>query len=191
MSDLTDDELMILFCDGDADAFDVLFTRHCSSVQNFASAMLSDATRAEDILQDTFLAVARSGKTYEPRGQFRTWLMRIVRNRCLNAIESERVRRAAIARTGFEIIDPPSSDPTGPEQLEMDDLMATVSRNIADLPERQREAIVLRAFEQMSYRQIGEVLDLPENTVKTLIHRARAALAKAMENGQEEKTDGM
>lgn len=95
LSDLSDDELMILYADGSAEAFDVLFDRYQTAVYNFACTMLNDSGRSEDVLQETFLAVARSAKTYEGGGRFRTWLMRIVRNRCLNAMESERLRLSA------------------------------------------------------------------------------------------------
>ena len=72
-------------------------------------------------------------------------------------------------------------EPSPPERLERDERMDRVRRLIGELPERQREALVLYAFERMSYREIGEALDVPINTVKTLIHRARAALARAFE----------
>ena len=181
MCDLRDDDLMQMYRDGDADAFDTLFGRHRAPVYNFARMMLGHADGAEDVLQDTFLAVARTARSYEPRGRFRSWVMRITRNLCLNRIQAERVRRRVMAEGGLNVIEPAAHEPTPPERVEADEQMTRLRRLIAELPERQREAIVLYAFEQMRYREIGEVLDVPINTVKTLIHRARATLASALE----------
>jgi RNA polymerase sigma-70 factor (ECF subfamily) len=179
--ELLDDDLMRMVRDGDADAFDALFDRYRGPVYNFARMMLSAADGAEDVLQETFLAVARTARRYEPRGRFRAWLMRIARNLCLNRIEGERVRRRAMRAGGLGLAEPPSREPTPAEQAEADEQIARVRERIAELPERQREAIVLYAFERMSYRDIGETLGVPLNTVKTLIHRARATLARAFE----------
>ena len=189
MPDLSDDELLVLYRDGDADAFGVLFDRYRTSAFNFAYMMLHDVGRAEDVLQETFLAVARSAKGYEARGRFRTWLMRIVRNRCLNEIESARVRRGVVALSGLEIIDPPASDASPVDRAASNEYMVRLRGAISDLPERQREAIVLYAFDQMGYREIADVMEVPINTVKTLIHRARAALAAATRDDDREGDD--
>lgn len=185
MDTISDDELIAMYRTGDADAFEVLFDRHYRSVYSFVLYMLSDRGRAEDILQETFLAVARTAKRYEPKGCFRTWLMRIVRNRCLNCLESERVRREAMAGAAAVAADFANTDPPPDQCAEARELSDQLSRCIADLPDRQREAIVLFAFEKMSYQQIANTLDLPLNTVKTLIHRARGGLAQALENDGE------
>ncbi len=179
MSDLCDDDLMRMYREGDADAFDALFDRYRAPVYTFSRMMLGHADGAEDVLQETFLAVARTARNYHARGRFRPWLLRIARNLCLNRIQSERVRRRVIAEGGLEVIEPCSHEPSRPERVEADERMTRLRRLIAELPERQREAIVLYAFEQMHYREIGEVLDVPINTVKTLIHRARSTLASA------------
>ncbi len=189
MADLSDDELMIMYCDGDLDAFDVLVDRYAASVYNFACSMLNDAGRAEDILQDTLLAVARSAKHYQPRGLFRTWIMRIVRNRCLNAIETERLRRIAIIESQLAVYNKPSSDCPPDERLDADETLTTVKSAIDTLPHQQREAILLFAYEQMTYKQIGQVLDVPVNTIKTLIHRARAELSLRLDGREKENTD--
>ena len=181
MADVDDDDLLRMYRDGDADAFDTLFDRYRAPVYNFARVMLGEADGAEDMLQEAFLTVARTARTYEPRGRFRAWLMRIVRNLCLNRIQAERVRRRVVAQSGLDIVQPASREPSPPERLERDERMDRVRRLIGELPERQREALVLYAFERMSYREIGEALDAPMGTVKTLIHRARAALARALE----------
>jgi hypothetical protein len=73
----SDDQLLDLYRQGDAAAFEVLFERHHAPVYHYARAMLVDAAASEDVLQDAFLAVARAARQYQPQGQFRPWLMRI------------------------------------------------------------------------------------------------------------------
>jgi len=190
LNDITDDELMLLFADGNTAAFDLLFARHHVGVYNFACSMLNDTARAEEILQETFLAVVRSVKNYEPRGYFRTWLLRIARNRCLNAIESERLRRDALNERSLDQTDPPSREPSAVDRFQAGETLQILRRSLAQLPPRQREVMILYAFEQMTAREISQVLDMPINTVKTLVHRARAALATALD-GEREKPDDL
>ncbi|HUU23204.1 MAG TPA: sigma-70 family RNA polymerase sigma factor [Phycisphaerae bacterium] len=181
MDSVTDDDLVRMYAGGDAEAFDVLFDRHYASVFRFAQAILGDPAAAEDVLQEAFLAAARAAATYDGRGRFRPWLMRIVRNRCLNRVESGRARRATGPGAG-PAPDTVASSRSGPvERASARERREAVEAAIAELPERQREAIGLYAFEQMSYREIAEVMQMPVNTVKTLIHRARANLARELE----------
>jgi RNA polymerase sigma-70 factor (ECF subfamily) len=183
MQDLSDDELMRLYREGSHDAFRTLFERYRAPVYNLARIMLNDPCRAEDLLQEAFVAVARAARRYEPRGRFRSWLLRIVRNRCLNLLESDRVRRA-IAVEGDPWVEPSARASSRVETAEQ---MTLVRKAIAGLPDRQREALTLYAFDCMSYQEIATVLDMPINTVKTMIHRGRAALARAVEEAQEER----
>ena len=186
MERVSDDDLIRLYCDGDTDAFDTLFDRHHASVYNFARTVLGNCGGPEEVLQEAFLAVAQNAEGYTPRGRFRPWLMRIARNLCLNRIRSERMRRAALAQSGLEFVDPAAKGPGPAEQIDADERTAVVRAAIAELPDRQREAIALYAFEQMSYRDIAEVMDTPINTVKTLIRRARSSLAKRLTPGMQE-----
>jgi RNA polymerase sigma-70 factor (ECF subfamily) len=180
MESVTDDDLVRMYAGGDVEAFDVLFDRHHGAVYNLARTMLGDAGGADEVLQETFLAVATSAAGYTPRGRFRPWLMRIVRNRCLNRLESRRIRRAE-APAGPDPDTVASDRPAPPETATAHERQAVIRSAIAQLPERQREAVALYTFEQMTYREIAEVMQMPINTVKTLIHRARANLARALE----------
>ncbi|MFO7898594.1 MAG: sigma-70 family RNA polymerase sigma factor [Planctomycetota bacterium] len=186
MNDLSDDDLMGLFQDGDADAFDVLFDRYHVPVYHFARSILREGPGAEDVLQETFLAVAGAAERYEPRGQFRAWLFRIVRNRCLNRLAAKRARRETFHAAGFAAAERPGPARPPDEKVQGDEERAAVRRALAELPDRQREALTLRAFEQMPYREIAAVMEMPINTVKTLIHRARVRLAAAIEEMTDE-----
>lgn len=184
MDELTDDELIRMYREGHPHAFDTLFDRYYASVYAFARAMLNGSPGADDVLQETFLAVARTARDYTPRGRFRAWIMRIARNLCLNRLRRETRRRSA--SLGAPLVpEPVSSVPEPPEQAEADEYMRALRRAVIRLPERQREAIALYAFEGMSYRQIAETLEAPLGTVKTLIHRARAELTRRMESYEE------
>jgi len=180
VDDLTDDDLVARYRDGDADAFDALFDRHHAAAFRFANAMLGDRPAAEDVMQETFLAVARTARSYQPRGRFRTWLMQIVRNRCLNRLEQARARRAAFEQAGLRA-EPPAHRPSPADCAQRNEQMDRVRAALAELPDRQREALALYAFEQLTYQEIAAVLGAPLNTVKVLIHRARAGIAAAVE----------
>ena len=181
MAEVSDDDLIRIYREGDADAFDALFDRHYRTAYSFARAMLGSAEAAEEVMQEAFLAVARTARDYVPRGRFRPWLMRIVRNMCLNRIAMEARRGRALPAESLDPTDVRSPEPAPPDRLEADERADALQRLVGALPERQREAIALYAFEQMSYREIAEVMEVPINTVKTLIHRARAVLARGME----------
>jgi len=178
--EVSDDDLMRLYAGGEREAFDALFDRHHASVYHFARTMLGAEAPAEEVLQETFLAVARAAGNYRTRGRFRAWLMRICRNRCLNRLQARRARRAALGPDGASAEAVAADDPGPPERLDGDERTERVRAAVDALPERQREAVTLRAFDGMSYREIAETLEMPVNTVKTLLHRARAALARAL-----------
>ncbi len=180
MADMSDDDLIRMHVEGDPHAFDALFDRHFTAIYNFAWTMLHDAHAAEEVLQESFVAAHRAAPDYAPAGRFRAWLMKIARNRCLNRLESAWVSRVQTTDGPLQIIRPAAGDPSPPEQFDIDESTRLIREAIGMLPDRQREAIALYAFEQMRYREIAEVLGMPLNTVKTMIHRARATLAREL-----------
>jgi RNA polymerase sigma-70 factor (ECF subfamily) len=166
---------------GDADAFETLFDRYHRSVYQFSRFMLHDTDGAADVMQETFLAVARGARNYKPVGRFRAWLMRIARNLCLNHLRSRRTRLRAFDCDGIDQLEATPHEATVSDKLESDERVAEILQLVRQLPEKQREALALRVFEGMSYREIGDVLGAPLNTVKTWIHRARCTLAERLE----------
>lgn len=191
MHSLSDDNLVQMYREGDMQAFDVIFDRHHATVYRWALALLRDAHKAEDLLQEAFAAAVHALPQYEPRGHFRAWLLRIVRNRCLNRIESERNRIVIVGSNVLEMVEPASAEPTPAEQAATTDAHRMIAGAMAELPARQREALALYALEQMPYDEIAEAMEMPINTVKTLIHRARAHLATRLEDHQKETSRGL
>ena len=188
MDDVSDERLMMMFREGSAEGFDLLFAKYHGAVHRFITHLVRDAASADDLLQEVFLRVARAAPTYRPTAKFRTWLFRIARNCCLNAIEGSRIRQgiqAELAREGRFPSDasPPGREPSPDECAEANETMHRLRNALGQLAERQREALVLYAMEGMAYREIALVMEIPVNTVKTLIHRARDALAERLADG--------
>lgn len=182
LTSLSDEELLDRYNGGEAAAFGVLFDRHHGPVFRLARAMLGDAQLAEDALQETFLAVARAASRFEPRARFATWLSRIARNRCLDVAAARQRRAQPAQRPLLRLLDAvPAAGPSPHERLEGDERQRRVRERIETLPEKQREAIALFSLVGLRYREIAAVMALPIGTVKTLIHRARASLARALE----------
>ena len=177
--DAEDVRLMRLVSRGDTSAFEKLIERHQALVAGTVARMLSSNSDVEDLAQQVFIRVWKSARRYVPRAKFTTWLLKITRNLVFN--ELRRTKRHAHvplqSEPGAE--DPPLKDETNlaPDaSLLESELQRTIEEAILQLPETQRLALVLRRYEQMSYEQIAEVLDLSVPAVKSVLFRARTEL---------------
>lgn len=177
--DAKDVRLMRLVSQGDTSAFEELIERHRALVAGTVARMLSSNSDVEDIAQQVFIRVWKSARRYVPRAKFTTWLLKITRNLVFN--ELRRTKRHAHVPLQSEpgVEDPPVKDETNlaPDAslLELE-LQRTIEDAILQLPETQRMALVLRRYEQLSYEQIAEVLDLSVPAVKSVLFRARSEL---------------
>ena len=177
--DAKDVRLMRLVSRGDTSAFEELIERHQALVAGTVARMLSSNSDVEDIAQQVFIRVWKSARRYVPRAKFTTWLLKITRNLVFN--ELRRTKRHAHVPLQSEpgVEDPPVKDETNlaPDtSLLESELQRTIEEAILQLPETQRLALVLRRYEQMSYEQIAEVLDLSVPAVKSVLFRARSEL---------------
>lgn len=139
-------------------------------VFGMAVMMLKDAGRAEEITQDVFLKVWRALPVYNGRAAVSTWLYAIARNTCLTAVRSESYRKT----TSLDLVSEPRVPADAPLKV---DLAGCLAR----LPELQRQVITLFYFQEKNVREVAQMLDLPEGTVKSHLHRARRALSDMME----------
>lgn len=187
--DRTDFDLLKLYVKKkSAEAFEALVQRHRRQVYNFIYKMVGRAEAAEDIFQETFLRVIKNAHTYTPRAKFTTWCLQIARNLSLDHFKRESLRQhvsidasstgdddhtIAALLQGFE--------PESHEVMLSRELISEVKEAVTRLPENQREALVLRMYEDMPYADIAEILGSPEGTVKYWVHEAVSFLAKHME----------
>ncbi len=175
--DRNDEDLMLAAGRGDQAAFSVLVERHYPAIMRFVQRYLGNIGRdlAEDLTQDVFLSVWRRAATFEPRGAAAAWLYRTATRACIDYRRRQRFRRVLSLWSAppRELIDKnvgPSAEPEHDEQA------AIVRRAIAQLPSRQRIAIVLRHYQDLSYADIAEVLELSTSSVESLLFRARRSL---------------
>lgn len=164
-NDATDEQLMVAFARGSADAFTELFSRYKQPLFGFFRRRVSDPANAEELTQETFLAVLRASSRYEASALFRTYLYAIA----FKILRSH--RRKAAFRAMFFGTD--ATDPSSPNTFDTD---LAVRDAVARLDSHDREILLLREFEQLSYTEIAELLKLPVNTVRSRLFRARTAL---------------
>jgi len=167
---------MLRYQSGEEQAFDSLVEGYSPRVFALLTRFLGPTSNREDLVQEVFLRVIRARASYVPEASFSTWLYRIVFNLCVN--ETERRRIGSFSDSAVDSDDDwADAEASLPgEELERGDLVAAVRSAIAALPRRQRMALVLAKYEELSYEEIATVLRSSEKAVKSMIHRAREAL---------------
>src|SRR2546425_7362203 len=181
--DAEDIRLMRLVAEGDTTAFEKLVERHQALVAGTVARMLSSNSDVEDIAQQVFVRVWKSAGRYVARAKFTTWLLKITRNLVFN--EMRRAKRhprvpVQIEPESEEIPLKDEATATPDATLLQKELQSAIETAITLLPETQRMALVLRRYEELSYEEISDVLDLSVPAVKSLLFRARTELRERL-----------
>jgi RNA polymerase sigma-70 factor, ECF subfamily len=184
----TDEELMIRYREGDADAFPVIVRRYKDRLTSAVMRLVGDRDKAEDIVQETFLRVHKNAARYKTIARFSTWIYTIALNMAKNEIRNTRRRKTTSLwdigldrdgePTAYEI---PDEADRPDDVVERRDLRGLMERCIAQLPPKYRTIIVLRDVEGLSYEEIAQILKLPEGTVKSRMNRARLRFKDLLE----------
>ncbi len=177
--DAEDVRLMQLVGRGDTSALEELIERHQSLVTGTVARMLGSNSDVEDIAQQVFIRVWKSVRRYVPRAKFTTWLLKITRNLVFNELRRAKRRGHVSLQSEPGVEDTPLRDQTNPApdaSLLEAELQKAIEEAITQLPDSQRMALVLRRYEQLSYEEIAEVLDLSVPAVKSVLFRARTEL---------------
>ena len=177
--DDSDEALMARVARGDEPAYRTLTRRHLPAMVGLARRILGSAADAEDVAQEAMLRIWTHAPRWQPLAAFRTWLTRVVVNLCL---DRKRRRPWVALEAAGEIVDPTPGVTELAEQSERERLLAAA---IADLPARQRAAIMLTYSEGMSNAKVAEILDSSVSAVETLLIRGKQNLRRKLEGAIE------
>jgi RNA polymerase sigma-70 factor (ECF subfamily) len=181
----TDDDLLeAVRTRGDRKALQTLLERHQPAIWRFGLKMCRDPEDAKDVLQETMLAAARSAGGFRGGSRVTTWLFAIARSFCI-----KKRRRSKFAPDEPESLDErsdhaaevPSTEPAPDEVAASHELGTALDRVLGELEPAQREVLLLRDVEGLSAPEVGEVLGLSVEAVKSRLHRARVALRERLE----------
>src|SRR5271166_463331 len=167
----SDEQLMIAFSRGSNDAFTELFARYKQPIFGFFWRRVADRAQAEELAQETFVAVIRAAPRYEQSARFRTYLYAIA----LKILRA--YRRKAAFRATFLGSPPEYAEPAAESGVVTQLFMREALRKLEDM---DREILLQREFEQLNYAEIAELLNLPVNTIRSRLFRARSALRELL-----------
>jgi RNA polymerase sigma-70 factor, ECF subfamily len=162
----TDEQLMAAFGRGSADAFHELFARYRQAVFGFFCRRMVDRAQAEELTQETFIALLRAQERYEAAALFRTYLYAV----------AYKILRAHRRKTAYRALFSASAEGREPAAESGIDAAIALREAVGKLDRMDREMVLLREFEELSYAEIAAVLHVPVNTVRSRLFRARQAL---------------
>ena len=183
----TDAEIMLAVAAGDEAGYNFLVTKYHRQIIHFLYRMVHNEAVAEELAQEVFLRVYRSRESYRAEAKFSTWLYRIATNLAVNHARDTKYERTA-QTLELDAPDPESGstpevaddDPNIEQRILTEERMAAIRAQVSALPERQRMAVLMHKYQEMDYRQIGEVLKLSESATKSLLFRAYQTLRERL-----------
>jgi RNA polymerase sigma-70 factor (ECF subfamily) len=176
----TDEELVALATAGDLDSFNQLVTRWERPIFALAFRTLRREEEARDVVQEAFMRAYRGLPGFKGQAKFSSWLYRITLNLCRDWIRKERRTPLVAVPEGVDPVDLADAQPTSAE------MSAAVSRAMAELPEDQRTAILLKEYQGLTFQEIAQMLDCPLSTVKTRLYQGLSVLRRRLERQQAE-----
>ena len=159
---------------GDVEAFETIFQQYYKLVFKTAYLMVGNKEEAEDVLQEAFVAMWRSRKTFDPnKGKLTTWLCRITVNQCTSRLRAKRVAITSLDEAKNDGFDLQDTSAQLPEELCIKQWeYEQVVKAVGSLNGKHRAAVVLRYFGDLSYEEISQVLHIPLGTVKSRLSQA-------------------
>ena len=184
-SERSDRELVRDARQGDRQAFEALVRRYSERAFRVAYRVLRDASSAEEILQEAFIKAYKGLRKFESRSSFYTWLYRIVVNLALDRRRSEQRapsvewEDSVATRVDPRATQPPSRDPELATQRSQ--VRELVARGVQGLPDGQREVLLLREVDGLSYEEIADTMGISKGTVMSRLHYARKKMVAFLE----------
>lgn len=177
MNDNTDEMIASRVQSGEAEAFSLLLERYEKKITRYARKFLSHPDDIKDIVQDVFIKAYINIKSFDSSRKFSPWIYRIAHNEFINAIKKKKSER--ISFIDLDILLPhPAAAETADADVDRKDLRRLLDECLGKIPVKYREPLVLYYFEEMNYREIGDVIHLPVSTVGVRLQRGKTLLKK-------------
>lgn len=179
----TDEELVEEFQRGDPHAFDTLVGRWERKIQGAVYRIMGPEEDARDLCQETFLKAYRALATFKKEARFSSWLYQIALNVCRDRLRRRKSRPSVSLDELMEVgeIAPAGRGPSPLDLIEARDLSRVVAAAVDSLPQEQREVIVLKEYQGLTFLEIAQALDVPISTVKTRLYRGLGQLRQRLE----------
>lgn len=181
---MEDAELVRRCLAGDGTAWESVVRTHSRRVYNLCYRFTGRREEAEDLAQEVFLRVFRTLSSYDPnQGALGVWMHRVARNLLIDHYRATRRERLSVSLDDEipRLEQKESGAPQPDRALARVELSAALQQGLTRLSPELREAVILRDLQGLEYREIGQVLDIPEGTVKSRINRGRAELGKILQ----------
>lgn len=178
----SDEELVAAVQGGDGTAFDLLVQRWDRKIQGAAFRVLGSDDEARDVSQEAFLKAFRGLRSFKREARFSSWLYQIAMNLCRDRLRRRRGRQHVSLDEAVDNGDPALRQrPVALEALHSQDVARAVAAAIDSLSEEQREVVVLKEYQGLTFPEIADVLGVPLSTVKTRLYRALGQLRLELE----------
>ncbi|MEI6233057.1 MAG: sigma-70 family RNA polymerase sigma factor [Planctomycetota bacterium] len=195
VASMSDEDLMKLCQEGDESAFTILFSRYETQALSFIHRLIGDQSRTEALGQEAFLRIFKDAKSYQYPRSFTTWFYTIVRNLCKNELRwrsrhptvsieenighSENSSSDRASRIG-DMLRSESTDPL--ESMVLRERNSRLERAMDELPDLERDILILNRFQGLKYREISEIVGVPIGTVRVRIYSALETLRKSIKD---------
>ena len=182
MAEETDEAIAVRVQQGDGEAFGELIERYQAKLARYARKFLLDADDAADIVQDIFIKSYQNIQSFDVSRRFSPWIYRIAHNEFVNALKKRQSRRTVFT-IDFDTLFPHLTAPDTADSAAIErDTRATLDRYLDKISPKYREPLVLYYLEELDYKEISEILQIPVSTVGVRLARGRTALSKIAEN---------
>ena len=187
----TDEELVARATAGDVDSFNQLVSRWERTIYALAYRTLGREEDARDIVQEAFLRAYRGLRGFKGEAKFSSWLYRITLNLCRDWIRRERRAPVVQPPEGVDAVDLADAQAAPTESVEelvaRREMSRAVSRAMAELPDEQRTAILLKEYHGLTFQEIADQLNCPLSTVKTRLYQGLSVLRRRLDRQQNEE----
>ena len=182
MDELTDEQIAAKVQKGDIDSFRILVERYESKMARYAHRFLFGPDEAKDLLQDIFVKVYVNIKSFDAKRRFSPWIYRIAHNEFVNALKKKSKERANISLFYVDVLfSHPIAKETADDAMSRRETGELLEGSLDKLGEKYRDPLVLYYLEDMDYKEIAEVLQIPVSTVGVRLQRGKTLLKKIVE----------